>query len=209
MPGIPFLPQPVDTYSAKKFHFNLRLPATGSPRLRHPNPVFVSLPLHFALRPRCLKKMQTLDRNHVARLHLVSDERAKITRETKTAVNRFANRPMVSVTAKPLTGPVPNMNRIAAETMRGHGVSTIVTHACATLVHRGRGRLARLTSSRMRLEDQHVESTAIPMVRMTPAMPGRVSVKVIPPLPADCASTLESPMTPRRISRLRNRPGRR
>ena len=29
-----------------------------------------------------------------------------MTRETKTAVNRFANRPKASVTAKPRTGPV-------------------------------------------------------------------------------------------------------
>ena len=33
-----------------------------------------------------------------------------------TAVNMFANRPMVSVTAKPLMGPVPNLNMSAAAT---------------------------------------------------------------------------------------------
>jgi len=39
---------------------------------------------------------------------------SKITRETNTAVNRFASKPKVSVTANPFTGPVPNKNKIAA-----------------------------------------------------------------------------------------------
>ena len=42
---------------------------------------------------------------------------SKITRETNTAVNKFASNPKVSVTANPFTGPVPNKNRIAAETI--------------------------------------------------------------------------------------------
>ena len=33
---------------------------------------------------------------------------SKITRETNTAVNKFASRPKVKVTANPFTGPVPN-----------------------------------------------------------------------------------------------------
>ena len=42
---------------------------------------------------------------------------SKITRETNTAVNKFANKPNVRVTANPFTGPVPKMNKIAAERM--------------------------------------------------------------------------------------------
>src|SRR5436305_12081336 len=42
---------------------------------------------------------------------------SKMTRETNTAVNRFASRPKVNVTANPRTGPVPKRNRITAETM--------------------------------------------------------------------------------------------
>ena len=54
---------------------------------------------------------------------------SKISRDTKTAVNRFASKPNVKVVAKPRTGPVPKMNRIAAETMVVTCVSTIVIQA--------------------------------------------------------------------------------
>ena len=52
-----------------------------------------------------------------------------MTRETKTAVNKFASRPNVKVVANPLTGPVPKMNRIAADTMVVTCVSTMVIQA--------------------------------------------------------------------------------
>ena len=49
--------------------------------------------------------------------------------ETKTAVNMEMSRPMISVTAKPLTGPVPNCNRKSAEMIVVAWVSTIVAKA--------------------------------------------------------------------------------
>src|ERR1035438_9361349 len=42
---------------------------------------------------------------------------SKITRDTKTEVNRLAKRPKLRVTANPRTGPLPNRNRISADTM--------------------------------------------------------------------------------------------
>ncbi len=42
---------------------------------------------------------------------------SKITRETKTEVNRLAARPKLRVTANPRTGPVPNRNKMMAETI--------------------------------------------------------------------------------------------
>ena len=56
---------------------------------------------------------------------------SKIMRETNTAVKRLASKPKVKVTAKPLTGPVPNKNRMAADTIVVTWVSTIVIQACA------------------------------------------------------------------------------
>jgi hypothetical protein len=41
-------------------------------------------------------------------------------------VKRFASKPIVSVTAKPFTGPVPNRNRMAADTIVVTWVSIIV-----------------------------------------------------------------------------------
>ena len=41
---------------------------------------------------------------------------SKIVFDTKTAVKTLAIRPITSVTAKPFTGPVPNINRNAQET---------------------------------------------------------------------------------------------
>src|SRR5438045_526906 len=56
---------------------------------------------------------------------------SKITRETNTDVNRFAARPQTKVTANHLVGPLPNTNKIAAETMVVMCVSTMVSHAHA------------------------------------------------------------------------------
>src|SRR4030042_106441 len=42
---------------------------------------------------------------------------SKISLETKTAVNKLATRPTISVVAYPLMGPVPNWNRKMAEMM--------------------------------------------------------------------------------------------
>ena len=53
----------------------------------------------------------------------------KMVFETNTAVNTLATKPITSVTAKPLTGPVPNRNRKAHETMVVTWVSMIVRNA--------------------------------------------------------------------------------
>ncbi len=45
------------------------------------------------------------------------NSQSKITFETNTAVNTFAIKPITSVTANPFTGPDPNKNRIAQETI--------------------------------------------------------------------------------------------
>ena len=84
---------------------------------------------------------------------------------------------MISVTAKPLTGPVPNWSRNSAEMIVVACVSTIVAKAfekpfsIAAL-----GARPLRSSSRMRSKTSTFESTAMPIVRMKPAMPGRVSV---------------------------------
>ena len=49
-------------------------------------------------------------------------------RETNTAVNTLASSPMISVTAKPRIGPVPNCNSSRAEMSDETWVSTIVHH---------------------------------------------------------------------------------
>src|SRR5262249_8168185 len=54
---------------------------------------------------------------------------SKMVCETNTAVKTEMKRPMISVTAKPLTGPVPNWNRNIAETIVVTWVSMIVANA--------------------------------------------------------------------------------
>ena len=101
----------------------------------------------------------------------------KMVRETKTAVNRFASKPATKVTANPRIGPVPKTNRKIAETMVVTWVSMIVTKALLKPKSTEDGMvLPSLISSRMRSKISTFESTAIPIVKMTPAMPGKVSV---------------------------------
>ncbi len=111
---VPLLPQPIDIYfvrnSSTRLLRSLLLVAVsrGCPRSRfwdlESSGPHLSRGLHYPMEsasPRCL------------RLRIES----KITRETKTAVNRLAAKPKLKVTAKPLTGPVPKRNRIRAETI--------------------------------------------------------------------------------------------
>src|ERR1700733_4505085 len=117
---------------------------------------------------------------------------SKIVRDTKTAVNRFAPRPKTSVTAKPFTGPVPKRKRMAAETIVVTWVSRMVVHACAKpWSTAAAGDLPARSSSRMRSKMSTFESTPMPTVRITPAIPGKVSVAVV------------KPMKPSRITRFR------
>ena len=97
--------------------------------------------------------------------------------DTNTAVKTEIRRPMISVTAKPLTGPVPNWKRKIAEMTTVMCVSMIVANAFekpfSIAVF---GARPPRSSSRMRSKMSTFESTAMPIVRMKPAIPGSVSV---------------------------------
>ncbi len=102
---------------------------------------------------------------------------SKIVCDTKTAVNMEINRPMISVTAKPFTGPVPNCSRNRAEMIVVAWVSTMVANAFENPFSMAAfGARPLRSSSRMRSKTSTLESTAMPIVRMNPAMPGSVSV---------------------------------
>ena len=89
----------------------------------------------------------------------------------------MAMRPMTSVTAKPLIGPVPNWKRKAAAMSAVAWVSRIVIQTRSKpLLTAARTVLPLRSSSRMRSKTSTLVSTPTPMVRMMPAMPGRVRV---------------------------------
>src|SRR6185437_6885604 len=98
---------------------------------------------------------------------------SKITRETHTAVKTLAKRPITSVVAKPFTGPVPKINRKRQETIVVTCVSTMVHQAFPKPAATAAGIvLPALSSSRILSKIRTLESTAIPTVRIIPAMPG-------------------------------------
>src|SRR6516165_5396625 len=107
---IPLFPEKIYIRVLKKFH-SIKTPFSIIPR-KSASKIRPQTQMLNAS-PRCL------------RLRIQS----KITRETNTAVNRFASKPNVSVTANPLTGPVPKMNRMNADTIVVTCVSTIVIQA--------------------------------------------------------------------------------
>ena len=79
---------------------------------------------------------------------------------------------MISVTANPLTGPVPNWKRKTAEMMTVMCVSMIVAKALEkpfSMAVFGARPAPQL--SRMRSKMSTFESTAMPIVRMNPAIP--------------------------------------
>src|SRR5581483_2743969 len=96
---------------------------------------------------------------------------------TKTAVIIEAMMPRMRVTAKPLTGPVPNWNRKSAVRMVLTFESTI-----AFIAWRNPSSTARRmvfpwsNSSRIRSKIRTFASTAMPTESTSPASPGRVSV---------------------------------
>src|SRR2546426_674560 len=93
-------------------------------------------------------------------------------RETKTAVKTLARRPMMSVTANPLTGPVPYMKRKKAEARVVTWVSMMVTRTRPNPASMAeRTVLPRLSSSRILSKIRTLESTDIPTVRISPAIP--------------------------------------
>ena len=81
---------------------------------------------------------------------------SKMARETNTAVNRFAIKPITRVTAKPRTGPVPKMKRNALATTVVTCVSMIVTNARSKPGRSPPRRLSRPHLLLDALEDQHV-----------------------------------------------------
>src|ERR1039458_8573424 len=95
--------------------------------------------------------------------------------DTKTAVKTFAIKPMTNVTAKPRTGPSPKRKRKAQDTTVVTWVSTMVHHALRKPLSTAAITLLPVrNSSGMGSKISALEYTAIPMVRMIPAMPGRV-----------------------------------
>ena len=114
------------------------------------------------------------------RFGLRLNSQLKIVLETKTAVNRLIKRPRISVTAKPRIGPEPVIYRIKEEMMVVTCVSMIVTNARSKPIEIDSGTLIpSLNSSRIRSNISTFESTAIPMPRIRPAIPGRVKVDLI------------------------------
>ena len=82
-------------------------------------------------------------------------------RETKTAVNRFANKPKLSVMAKPLTGPVPNKKQDDGRNNGRHvGIDNRHPGMREALIDRRRGHLAGSQFFPYALKDQHVRIDA-------------------------------------------------
>src|SRR5579885_3394772 len=82
---------------------------------------------------------------------------------------------MTRVMANPRIGPVPKTPRKAAETTVVPWVSIIVRKAFSKPASTADAAdLPLRNSSRMRSNTRTFESTPMPMVRMTPAMPGSV-----------------------------------
>ena len=105
-----------------------------------------------------------------------------ITRAEKTEVRM----PMARVTAKPRTGPVPTFIRIRAVRSVVTLASMMADRACLKPFWADcRALWPFSASSRIRSKIRMLASTAMPTVRMIPAMPGRVRVacrKVMAPI---------------------------
>ena len=72
---------------------------------------------------------------------------SKMTRDTKKAVNTEAKRPMSSVTANPLIGPVPNWKRNSAEMMVVMWVSMIVPYTYVYDTHGDKARTVQFSAA--------------------------------------------------------------
>src|SRR3954452_16038260 len=102
----------------------------------------------------------------------------KIVLDTNTAVKRLINSPSISVTANPLIGPEPVIYRMTDEIIVVMWESMMVTNARSKPSEIDSGTLnPSLNSSRMRSNMSTFESTAIPMPRISPAIPGSVNVQ--------------------------------
>ena len=97
--------------------------------------------------------------------------------DANTAVKTLAMRPIVSVVANPRMGLVPNWKRKAAAISDVTWVSTIVIQTRSNpALTAARALRAVASSSLMRSKISTFESTPMPMVRISPAMPGSVIV---------------------------------
>jgi len=90
----------------------------------------------------------------------------------------LAIKPMISVTANPLIALVPNRKRNTPEISAARCVSTSVINTREKLVATEETTVfPALNYSRIRSKIRTFESMPTPIVRMTPAMPGSVSVE--------------------------------
>ena len=101
----------------------------------------------------------------------------KIVRDTKTAEKRLINKPKISVTANPRIGPEPYIYKITDEMIVVICVSIIVIKARPNprSIEVGTSK-PRCNSSLIRSKIKTFESTAIPILKIKPAIPGKVSV---------------------------------
>ncbi len=105
-----------------------------------------------------------------------SRRRSKTTREMNSAENNEVRIPMINVVAKPRIGPVPKAYRIIP-------VSNVVTFASMMALFEflypstsaALNPLPRRISSRIRSKISTLASTAIPIVKTIPAIPGSVN----------------------------------
>ncbi len=105
-------------------------------------------------------------------------------------MNIEATMPIPSVTAKPLTGPVPNWKSTSAVSSVVRLESTIAERALPKPSDTAaRGARPLSSSSRIRSKIRMFASTAIPMESTIPAIPGRVSVAPSPERPPSTNST--------------------
>ena len=104
--------------------------------------------------------------------------KSKISRDTTRAVNIEDRMPTDKVTAKPWIGPLPICDRTTAAMKVVMLASSTARNALAKPARTAAaGDLPARNSSLMRSKMITLASTAMPTVRITPAMLGRVSVK--------------------------------
>ena len=94
-----------------------------------------------------------------------------------TAVKRLARSPIARLTANPFTGPLPKYIRITAQSSVVKLPSSTAEKAFSyPRLTALANVLPAFSSSRMRSKTSTLASTAMPRVRMIPAMPGMVIV---------------------------------
>lgn len=106
--------------------------------------------------------------------------RSRRRRLTTNVQKRVEPIPMERMTPKPLIGPVPSQMRMTAVRRVVILASKMVVNALSKPAARALARfLPSLSSSRIRSKMRILESTAIPTVSTSAAMPGRVRVDLM------------------------------